>query len=226
MANIIEANKLTKKYQDGDSIVVALDEVSLTLSEKESMVIIGTSGSGKTTLLQLLGGLDFPTSGSVVIHGQSLNTMDDDKLSTFRNKTIGFVFQFFHLLEYLTAKENIALPLILDGQSQEVANKRAEYLLKQINLEHRTNHTPTMMSGGEMQRVAIARALANNPKIIMADEPTGNLDKVNANNVLELFDQIAKTGVSILIITHDESMADRYDHVLYLDKGSVQPTRK
>lgn len=223
MANIIEANKLTKKYKDGDSIVVALDEVSLTLSEKESMVIIGTSGSGKTTLLQLLGGLDFPTSGSVVIHGQSLNTMDDDKLSTFRNKTIGFVFQFFHLQEYLTARENVALPLLLMGSDQQEALTRAEDLLRQVHMEHRTTHTPKKMSGGEMQRVAIARAMANSPKIIMADEPTGNLDKANAENVLELFDEIAKqNGVSVLMITHDESMADRYQHVLHLDKGRLK----
>ncbi|MFA6098357.1 MAG: ABC transporter ATP-binding protein [Patescibacteria group bacterium] len=223
MANIIETRGLTKEYQDGDSKVLALDNISIALPEKENMVIIGTSGSGKTTLLQLLGGLDYPTSGEVIINKQPINKLDDNKLSSFRNKTIGFVFQFFNLQDYLTARENIALPLLLDGQSQEKAFKRAEDLLKQINLEHRTNHTPAMMSGGEMQRVAIARAMANNPKIIMADEPTGNLDKTNAENILELFDEIAKKqGVSILMITHDESMARRYKNVLHLYKGKLK----
>lgn len=226
MSNIIEAKNLTKKYKDGDSETVALDNVSIALPEKESMVIIGTSGSGKTTLLQLLGGLDYPTSGEVIIGGEKINSLDDNSLSKFRNKTIGFVFQFFHLQNYLTAKENIALPLILDGKSEEEANKRAVELLKQINLENRTNHTPAKMSGGEMQRVAIARALANNPKIILADEPTGNLDKANAENILELFAEISKTGVSVLMITHDENMANRYDHVVHLDKGQIKKERK
>lgn len=226
MDNIIEAKNLTKKYKDGDSETVALDNVSIALPEKESMVIIGTSGSGKTTLLQLLGGLDYPTSGEVIIGGEKINSLDDNSLSKFRNKTIGFVFQFFHLQDYLTAKENIALPLILDGKSEEEANKRAVELLKQINLENRTNHTPAKMSGGEMQRVAIARALANNPKIILADEPTGNLDKANAENILELFAEISKTGVSVLMITHDENMANRYDHAVHLDKGQIKKERK
>ncbi|XOU94832.1 MAG: ABC transporter ATP-binding protein [Candidatus Kerfeldbacteria bacterium] len=226
MSNIIEANKLTKKYKDGDSETVALDNVTIALPEKESMVIIGTSGSGKTTLLQLLGGLDFPTSGEVIIGGEKINSLDDNSLSKFRNQTIGFVFQFFHLQDYLTAKENIALPLILDGKSEEEADKRAIELLKQINLENRTNHTPAKMSGGEMQRVAIARALANNPKIILADEPTGNLDKANAENILELFDEISKTGVSVLMITHDENMANRYNHVVHLDKGQIKKEGK
>lgn len=226
MSNIIEAKNLTKKYKDGDSEIVALDNVSIALPDEESMVIIGTSGSGKTTLLQLLGGLDYPTSGEVIIGGEKLNSLDDNSLSKFRNKTIGFVFQFFHLQNYLTAKENIALPLILDGKSEEEANERAVELLKQINLENRTNHTPAKMSGGEMQRVAIARALANNPKIILADEPTGNLDKANAENILELFAEISKTGVSVLMITHDENMANRYDHVVHLDKGQIKKEGK
>lgn len=221
MANIIEANKVTKKYQDGDTEVLALDDVSLALAQGESMVIIGTSGSGKSTLLQLLGGLDYPTSGELLIDGQNLQKMNDNELSQFRNKTIGFVFQFFHLQEYLTAKENIALPLIVGGASETEANKRASELLKQVGLEHRAKHTPRKMSGGEMQRVAIARALSNGPKVIMADEPTGNLDKANAENILEVFDGIAKTGVSVLMITHDEAMAHRYKNVLHLDKGKL-----
>ncbi|MFA5134557.1 MAG: ABC transporter ATP-binding protein [Patescibacteria group bacterium] len=223
MSNIIEADKLTRKYQDGDSDVLALNEVTLALPENDSMVIIGTSGSGKTTLLQLLGGLDYPTSGTISVNGQQLNAMSDNELSEFRNKTIGFVFQFFHLQDYLTAKENVALPLLLAGTVQQEAFARAEKLLRQVHMEHRIDHTPKKMSGGEMQRVAIARALANNPKIIMADEPTGNLDKANAENVLELFDEIAKRkGVSVLMITHDESMAHRYEHVLHLDKGTLK----
>lgn len=221
MGYIIEAEHLTKQYQDGSTTVVALQDVSLALPEQESMVIIGTSGSGKTTLLQLLGGLDYPTAGSVSVGGRKLERLSDDELSRFRNRTIGFVFQFFHLQEYLTAQENVALPLMLDGADETHALERAAALLKQIKLDHRARHTPARMSGGEMQRVAIARALAHNPKIIMADEPTGNLDKKNAENVLDLFDEITKTGVSVLMITHDERMADRYQHVVRLDKGSV-----
>lgn len=223
MKNIIEAKKLTKKYQDGDSSVTALDNVTITLPENESMVIIGTSGSGKSTLLQLLGGLDYPTSGSIIVNGKEVNKLADNELSEFRNKTIGFVFQFFHLQDYLTAKENVAMPMLLIGISQIEAFKKAEHLLKKVHMEHRINHTPKKMSGGEMQRVAIARALANDPKIIMADEPTGNLDKANAENILQIFDEIDKQdGVSILMITHDESMANKYQHTLHLDKGKLK----
>lgn len=223
MKNIIEAKKLTKEYKDGDSTVTALDNVSISLPENESMVIIGTSGSGKSTMLQLLGGLDYPTSGSIMVNGKEINKLGDNELSEFRNKTIGFVFQFFHLQDYLTAKENVALPMLLVGISQIEAFKKAEVLIKKVHMEHRINHTPKKMSGGEMQRVAIARALANDPKIIMADEPTGNLDKENADNVLSIFDEIdAKDGVSLLMITHDESMAKRYQNVLHLDKGKLK----
>lgn len=222
MKHIIEARELTKQYQDGDTTVTALNHVSLALPANESMVIIGSSGSGKTTLLQLLGGLDYPTSGEVIVHGESLQKLNDNQLSKFRNKTIGFVFQFFHLHEYLNAQENVALPLLLDGVNQETAYRRAAELLGQVHMAERMYHTPRKMSGGEMQRVAIARALAHQPKIIMADEPTGNLDKDNAENVLQLFDTIAEDhGVSVLMITHDERMAHRYDHVLHLDKGSL-----
>jgi ABC-type lipoprotein export system ATPase subunit len=222
MANIIEAKGLTRKYQDGDSVTCALNNVSISLPEGESISIIGTSGSGKTTLLQLLGGLDYPTEGEVFVDGRSLRSLNDNDLSHFRNKTIGFVFQFFHLQDYLTAKENVALPLIIAGKDSEAAYQRAEKLLEQVGLSHRINHTPKKMSGGEMQRVAIARALANEPKIIMADEPTGNLDKENAKNVLEVLDHIAESGVSVLMITHDEQMSHRYQHVLHLDKGNVK----
>lgn len=222
MANIIEAKGLTRKYQDGNSVTCALNNVSISLPEGESIAIIGTSGSGKTTLLQLLGGLDYPTSGEVFVDGKSLNNLNDNELSHFRNKTIGFVFQFFHLQDYLTAKENVALPMIIAGKDSEYAYLHAEKLLDQVGLSHRINHTPKKMSGGEMQRVAIARALANEPKIIMADEPTGNLDKENAKNVLEVLDKIAESGVSVLMITHDEQMSHRYQHVLRLDKGIIR----
>ena len=221
MTKIIEAVGLTKKYQDGDSTVFALQNVSLKLPEGESMVIIGPSGSGKTTLLQLLGGLEYPSEGTVKVHDKTLNAMDDGSLSAFRNSTIGFVFQFFQLHEYLTAKENIALPLMLAGKGGQEANTRADELLKDMHLEDRSRHIPVQMSGGEMQRVAIARALANHPKIILADEPTGNLDKKNAENVLEIFSHIMKSGVSVVMITHDEGMSKRFTRSLHLDKGKL-----
>ena len=162
MANIIEAKDLTRKYEDGDSTTTALDNVSIKLPEGESIAIIGTSGSGKTTLLQLLGGLDYPTSGEVFVDGKSLKDFNDNELSNFRNKTIGFVFQFFHLQDYLTAKENVALPLIVGGEDSDVAHKKAEKLLEKVGLSHRINHTPKKMSGGEMQRVAFAIAIVRN----------------------------------------------------------------
>jgi len=185
------------------------------------MAIIGSSGSGKTTLLHILGGLDKPNSGEVRINNQILNKLNDNELSKFRNKTIGFVFQFFYLQDYLTARENVALPLILAGENTKRSLEKAEMLLNQVGLSHRFNHYPNEISGGEMQRIAVARALIHDPKIILADEPTGNLDKENAENILNIFDEIAKTGVSVVVITHDNWISKRFKNVLRLSKGVI-----
>lgn len=214
-------HNVTKSYRDGSSKILALNNISFNLPEGESMAIIGSSGSGKTTLLHILGGLDKPNSGEVRINNQILNKLNDNELSKFRNKTIGFVFQFFYLQDYLTARENVALPLILAGENTKRSLEKAEMLLNQVGLSHRFNHYPNEISGGEMQRIAVARALIHDPKIILADEPTGNLDKENAENILNIFDEIAKTGVSVVVITHDNWISKRFKNVLRLSKGVI-----
>lgn len=221
MSNIIQVHNVTKSYRDGSSKILALNNISFNLPEGESMAIIGSSGSGKTTLLHILGGLDKPNSGEVRINNQILNKLNDNELSKFRNKTIGFVFQFFYLQDYLTARENVALPLILAGENTKRSLEKAEMLLNQVGLSHRFNHYPNEISGGEMQRIAVARALIHDPKIILADEPTGNLDKENAENILNIFDEIAKTGVSVVVITHDNWISKRFKNVLRLSKGVI-----
>lgn len=222
MGNVIQVHNLVRSFQDGNLKTTALDDINFDLPEGESMAIVGTSGSGKTTMLHILGGLDKPTTGEVTINGELLNKMSDDQLSKFRNKTIGFVFQFFYLQDYLTAAENVALPLILANESRKSALEKARELLVQVGLEHRLNHYPKQISGGETQRIAVARALINNPKILLADEPTGNLDKENAEKILDTFDQIAKTGVSVVVITHDGWISKKFQNVLTLDKGKVK----
>ncbi len=222
MAKIINVKNLTKTYSNGRQNVNALEDVSFDLDENESMVILGPSGSGKSTMLHMIGALDKPTSGEIEIAGKNIKKMKDDELSIFRNKTIGFVFQFFYLQEYLTAKENVALPMIIGGTSKKIANEKADKFLEDVNLKDRMNALPGQMSGGEMQRVAVARALVNNPRILLADEPTGNLDRENAETVMELFDKIANEGVSVVVITHDQTIGDKFNKVVKINKGKVE----
>ena len=228
MENIISATNLTKMYQDGRNTITVLDNISLNLEKGKNLVILGPSGSGKTTLLHLIGGLDNPTSGEVIINNQNLAKLSDKDLSHFPNMTMGFIFQFFYLHEYLTAQENVMMPQLLAGFNHTSAVKRVDELLEKVGLADRRHHLPNALSGGEVQRVAIARALANNPKIIFADEPTGNLDKDNAQKVLAIFDEIAQSDVSLVVITHDELISERYGHgekgnVFKLEKGQVNP---
>jgi ABC-type lipoprotein export system ATPase subunit len=221
MSDVIKLQSVSKFYTNGAEAVKALDNVSFSLKAGDSLAIVGSSGSGKTTLLNLLGGLDKPSEGKIIINGHDINALNDSKLSKFRNQTIGFVFQFFNLHDYMTARENVALPLLLAGKSRNSALKNADELLERMGLEKRRFHTPKQLSGGEMQRVAIARALANDPKMILADEPTGNLDKVNAERVLEIFDEIVRSGVSLIAITHDESVSKRFKQSIRLNKGVI-----
>jgi putative ABC transport system ATP-binding protein len=218
---ILKVKNLTKKYKDGHSSITALDNVSFELEEGESMAIIGPSGSGKTTLLEIIAGLNKPTGGEVIVDEINVHKGNDNQISKFRNKTLGFVFQMMHLQDYFNAVENVTLPLIAAGVPAKESKKRAIELLKQVGLEERMTHYPRKLSGGEMQRVAIARALVNNPKIIMADEPTGKLDRNNAENIMSIFDEINQKGVSVIIITHDEKIASRYKNVLQLEHGKV-----
>lgn len=219
MPNIIEVKNLTKVYKDGSSKVKALDSISFNLPEKESLAIIGSSGSGKTTLLHILGGLENPTSGDVIVAGKKIDKLKEKEQTTYRNKTIGFVFQFFYLIDYLNALDNVAVPLILSGTSKKLARQKAMKLLEKVGLVERAYHFPNQLSGGEMQRVAVARSLANDPKLILADEPTGNLDKENAERVLKILEEIMASGVSVVVITHDKSVSDRFKNVLKLNKG-------
>lgn len=220
---ILEIKDITKAYKKDDNSVLALDHITIDLGQGKSMALVGPSGSGKTTLLQLIGGLDKPTSGTVKVNGHDLSQFNDTELSHFRNRTIGFVFQFFNLQNYYTAVENVALPLIIKGEKEKIAYSKAQALLKQVGLEKRFYHYPSEMSGGEMQRVAIARSLTNDPALILADEPTGNLDKNSALQVLDLFDEIRDRGVSLIISTHDERVSKRYKQIVILENGRIKP---
>jgi putative ABC transport system ATP-binding protein len=214
---LIDVKNLSKVYSQGGSKITALDDISFSLKKGQSLAILGPSGSGKTTLLELLAGLTTPTTGQVVISNQNVNTGTDSDISKFRNQTIGFVFQLMHLQDYLTAKENVELPALANSNS---ATNQAQELLKMVGLEDRVNQYPNQLSGGEMQRVAIARALINNPKIILADEPTAKLDKANSDKVLSILDEIQKTGVSVIMITHDP--ANRFTNQIQLANGKIK----
>ncbi|MBP8994369.1 MAG: ABC transporter ATP-binding protein [Bacteroidales bacterium] len=219
---IVEVKNLTKIYTKGGSKTAVLDNISFELLSGEDMVIVGPSGSGKSTLLHILGGLDTPTSGQVFINGECINDFSDEKLSLMRNQKIGFVFQFFHLIDYLTAEENVVLPLILSKTTINNIKDRAEKLLEMVGLKNRANHYPNELSGGEMQRVAIARALINEPKLILADEPTGNLDKNNAQQVIEILGKVAKEReVSVIMVTHDENLPNVFKNKIKLEKGEI-----
>lgn len=221
MEYVIEASNLSKTFSGRGSPAAALNDVSFKLPKGESMAIIGPSGSGKTTLLHLLGGLDKPNKGKLLVAGRNLSQLSDKDITRFRNQSIGFVFQFFYLHDYLTAAENIALPLWLAGKSGETVNRKVAQLLNRVGMQERADFYPRQLSGGEMQRVAVARALAKDPQIILADEPTGNLDQDNAHVVLALFDEIAATGVSIVVITHDKHVSDHFQNQLHLNKGKL-----
>ena len=217
--NLIEVKNLTKVYTQASNKITAVDDVSFTLQRGQSLAILGPSGSGKTTLLELLAGLTTPTSGTVIIDGQNVHVGSDKDISNFRNQKIGFVFQLMHLQDYLNAQENVELPALASGKAG--ANQAVE-LLKMVGLGDRINQYPNQLSGGEMQRVAIARALINNPKIILADEPTAKLDKDNSDKVLAILDDIQKTGVSIIMITHDPEVANRFTNQIQLANGKVK----
>jgi putative ABC transport system ATP-binding protein len=221
MSKIINLENITKSYKSGDGKVHAVKDITFSLEEGESLAIVGPSGSGKSTLLNIIGGLDKPNSGKVQINSQSISEFSDNQLSKFRNKTIGFIFQFFNLQDYSTAWENVALPMILSGVKEKIAKRRSIELLTKIGLENRIHHYPKQLSGGEMQRVAVARSLANDPKILLADEPTANLDRNSAEKVLDLFDEIARTGVSVVVITHDNEVSKKFKNILKLKDGQV-----
>lgn len=221
MKNILELENISKSYKRGSVITQAVKNISYSLDEGQSLSIIGPSGSGKSTLLNIIGGLDKPDKGKVLIDGRDITKLNDQKLSQFRNKTIGFIFQFFNLQDYLTAEENVMVPLLFSKISIPEAKLKASELLEKVGLKGRAKFYPQQLSGGEMQRVAVARSLANDPKILLADEPTANLDRKSANVVLELFEDIAKNGVSVIVITHDPYVSARFKNILHISDGEI-----
>lgn len=220
---MIRCTDVRKVYRQGESEIIALAGVSLEIPRGAFTVIMGPSGSGKSTLLHLIGGLDRPSDGELLVDGRLIAQMADDEITLFRRKRVGFVFQFFNLLPTLTAVENTALPLILDGRSKAQAGERARRLLAKVGLEKRQHHLPEEMSGGEVQRVAIARALAFEPPILLADEPTGNLDSKTGEAILSLLRQInEEDGCTVVMVTHS-SEAARYGHRrIFLRDGRVE----
>ncbi len=220
---MIRSLDVRKAYRQGENEITALAGISLDIVKGSFAVVMGPSGSGKSTLLHLIGGLDRPSSGELLVDNRLIGQMADDQVTLFRRKKIGFVFQFFNLLPTLTALENVALPLVLDGRSKFEAEERAQLLLKKIGLEGRNGHLPEELSGGEIQRIAMARALAFDPPILLADEPTGNLDSKNGDAILSLLRQISKEeGCTVVMVTHSEEAAGYGDRRIYLRDGLIE----
>jgi putative ABC transport system ATP-binding protein len=223
MSKILELEGVSKSYIKGKIVTEAVKNVTYTLNKEESLSIIGPSGSGKTTLLNLIGGLDKPTSGKVIIDGHDITKLNDKKLSQFRNKTIGFVFQFFNLQDYLTATENVMTPLLFGGVKRSTAEAKALELLKKVGLEKRAKYYPHQLSGGEMQRVAIARAIVTQPALLLADEPSGNLDAETGEMVMNLiFDLVSTNRMTLVLVTHNLDLAKRCQRQISLRNGRIE----
>lgn len=222
MKNIICVNNLYKLYRVGDTAVRALDGVSFTVREGEFCAIVGTSGSGKSTLLNMLAGLERPTKGEVIINGRHIEKMNESELVSFRGNNVGFIFQSFHLLPALNALENVALPLSFRGEERGLRKKKAEKMLRMVSLEKQKNHMPNQMSGGQQQRVSIARALVSDPRIIFADEPTGNLDSRTSEDVMRLMQKIvSEQGRTLVMVTHDMNEAEYADRIIRVIDGKI-----
>jgi len=219
---VLETQSLTKRYQMGEVTVHALEGVDFRVAPGEFVAIMGPSGSGKSTLLHLLGGLESPTSGDVYLKGQPLSSLSDDQITRLRRRKVGFIFQFYNLLPTLTAAENVALPLMIDGQPPARHRQRIADLLQLVGLADRADHRPDQLSGGQQQRVAIARAFVNQPEIVLADEPTGNLDSRSGAAILELLRKACRElGATILMVTHDPRAASYADRVVFLQDGRI-----
>ena len=222
MSALVEIKDVCKIYNPGENEVRALDHVSLTIDEQEFVAIIGHSGSGKSTLMNMLGCLDVPTSGEYWLHGQDVSALSDDELSDIRNREIGFIFQGFNLIPNLTALENVELPLIYRGVSKSVREELSVEALKKVGLEHRMDHKPSEMSGGQQQRVAIARAIAQAPPVILADEPTGNLDSNSTKEIMDILKGLHKEGRTVILITHDNGIAAQARRVVRIMDGKIE----
>ena len=219
---IIKTENLTKDYETGTQVVSALKGINLSVEKGEFLSIMGPSGSGKTTLMNIIGCLDSPTNGSYYLNDKSVSKLDDDELAKIRNEEIGFVFQSFHLLARNTAFDNVMLPLKYAGLSKEEATNRSNNVLDLVGLSSRSKHTPAELSGGQQQRVAIARALVNEPSILFADEPTGNLDSKTGQDVMKIFKDLNENGQTIILITHEDSIAKQSNRIITIMDGLIK----
>ena len=221
MEEIIRLEHISKIYHPGENEIRALSDVSLTVHKGEFVAIVGQSGSGKSTLMNLLGCLDTPTDGAYILEGSDVSTLSDHQLSAIRNRQIGFIFQGFNLIPSLTALENVELPLIYRGVGREERRRAARESLERVGLSNRMRHRPAEMSGGQQQRVAIARAIAAHPPILLADEPTGNLDSASGADVMEILRSLNRDGHTVILITHDSGIAATIDHVVHIQDGRI-----
>jgi lipoprotein-releasing system ATP-binding protein len=222
MSNVINCENLDYSYYDGNKRTPVLNNLNFKVIHGESIAILGQSGCGKSTLLNLIGGIDKPSTGKIYINDNNLASLSENKITELRAQSLGFVYQFHHLLKDFSAIDNISMPLLIQGVSKEISTKKASEIVKEIGLEHRKNHLPSELSGGERQRVAIARAIITSPSCLLADEPTGNLDAKNASSVLELLINLNQNqGSSLIIVTHYEIIANKMDRVLVLENGCL-----
>lgn len=218
--NILEVKNLSKIYGKGDTLVKAVDDVSFTVEQGEFVAIIGPSGSGKSTLLHIIGGVDTPTTGNVIIDGTDITKLKESPLSIFRRRQIGLVYQFYNLIPILTVEENLTLPLLLDGRKPN--KEQIDYLVGNLGLGDRLKHLPNQLSGGQQQRVSIGRALANNPALLLADEPTGNLDSENSKEIVALLRKFNREhNQTVIMITHDERIAQSVDRIIAIEDGKI-----
>jgi putative ABC transport system ATP-binding protein len=222
MSSVIHLESIKKSYYLGKQELKVLKGISLEVFKNEYVALMGPSGSGKSTLMNILGCLDSPTSGRYILNGEDVSKMEDDNLAEVRNKEIGFVFQQFNLLPRLTAAENVALPLIYNGTSKKIRTEHALAMLDRVGLADRSHHKPNELSGGQNQRVAIARALVNNPSIILADEPTGNLDSKTSVEIMHIFDKIPAEGNTVILVTHEEDIAEYAHRIIRLKDGVIE----
>jgi putative ABC transport system ATP-binding protein len=223
--NIIETSQIAKRYVMGTEVVEALKSITIQIRKGEYVAFMGPSGSGKSTLMNIVGCLDTPTSGQYILNNQDVSRMGENDLAEVRNKEIGFVFQTFNLLPRQTSLENVALPLIYAGYSKADRTEKAMQALKNVGLENRAHHRPNELSGGQRQRVAVARALVNDPSILLADEPTGNLDTKTSYEIMDLFDQIHSKGNTVIMVTHEEDIAEYAHRVVRLRDGLIETDR-